>query len=41
MAVRDSRSELLAWKAGSAETRHLTFDGEPILATAVGVFPTG
>ncbi len=33
--------ELLAWKAGSAETRHLTFDGEPILATAVGVFPTG
>jgi hypothetical protein len=33
--------ELVAWKAGSAETRHLTFDGEPIKATAVGVFPTG
>ncbi len=33
--------ELVAWKAGSAETQHLTFDGAPILATAVGVFPTG
>jgi hypothetical protein len=33
--------ELLAWKAGSTETRHLAFDGEPIIATAVGVFPTG
>ena len=33
--------ELVAWKADSAETRHLTFDGEPIIATAVGVFPTG
>jgi Dipeptidyl peptidase IV (DPP IV) N-terminal region len=32
---------LVAWKAGSAETRHLTFDGEPILVTEVGVFPTG
>jgi hypothetical protein len=33
--------ELVAWRAGSAETRHLTFDGDPILAAAVGVFPTG
>ena len=32
---------LVAWKAGSAEAKHLSFDGESILATAVGVFPTG
>ena len=36
-----ANQELVAWQAGSAETRQLTFDGEPILATAVGVFPTG
>jgi hypothetical protein len=33
--------ELVAWKVGSAETRRPTFDGAPILAAAVGVFPTG
>ena len=36
-----ANQELVAWQAGSAETRQLTFDGERILATAVGVFPTG
>jgi hypothetical protein len=33
--------ELVVLKEGTAETRHLAFDGEPVRASSVGVFPTG